>query len=57
MPFASVKNINVCMFSDVDSFNHNFFLLKVSFIGYINLWAKFQNDRQSYLHPLESSIF
>ena len=45
------------MLSDVDAFNYNFFSLKVSFISYINLWAKFQNNRQSYLHPLESSTF
>ena len=45
------------MLSDVDSFNCNFLSLKVSFISYINLWAKFQNNRLSYFHPLESSTF
>ena len=36
------------MLSDVDSFNYNFFSVKVSFISYINLWAKFQNNRQLF---------
>ena len=43
------------MLSDVDSFNYNFFSLEVSFISYINLWAKFQNNRKSYLHPVITS--
>ena len=45
------------LLNDVDSFNYIFFSLKVSFISYINLWTKFQNSRQRYLHPLESSTF